>query len=265
VARKDHYQTLGVDRNASKADIKSAYRKLAQKYHPDRNPDNKQAEEKFKDVAEAYSVLSDDKKRRMYDRPQDPFSAMGFDFFGGRPGPRTRRPDRHAPTRGRDLKFVKDIPMYYFITGGEMVFDLVFNDICGKCNGTGNSEWKECPNCNGEGVLIQSSQDGNTFFTRTEACSACRGLGELGVEKCDECKGTGSIETKKEITLNIPKGISDGYVERQPGEGTTGRNKGPKGDLFVKYRMILPKEEDLTEEQIKMLKEISCGKESMVS
>lgn len=266
MSRNDPYKTLGVRRDASEQEIKKIYRKLAQEYHPDKNPGDDEAEEKFKKIAEAYSILSDAKKRRMYDRDDNnPFSAMGFDFFGARSGPRPRRSDRKTHTRGKDLRFVKDVPLYYFIVGGEMEFNLVFNDMCGKCNGTGSSEWKECPNCNGEGVQVQSTRDGNIFFTRTDACHACRGLGELGIEKCDDCAGKGVIETTKEITLNIPKDITDGYVEVQQGEGATGRNNGPKGNLFVKYRMVLPRIDDLTEEQIDTLKEISCDKENMVS
>jgi len=265
VNRKNHYQTLGVDQDASEGDIKKAYRKLARKYHPDHNQGDKAAEERFKEVAEAYSVLSDAKKRRLYDSPADPFSAMGFNFFGGRQSHRSRRPDRSMPTRGQDLKFVKDIPLYYFIAGGKVVFDLVFNDMCVECNGTGSSEWKECTDCNGEGIRVHSSRQGNTFFTRTDTCQACRGLGELGIEKCTGCDGKGLVETKKEITLHIPKGSSDGYVERQPAQGATGRNNGPKGDLLVKYRMILPRIDDLTEEQMEMLKDILCDKENSAS
>lgn len=258
MSRKDHYKTLGVKRDSSDDEIKKTYRKLAQKYHPDKNPGNKEAEERFKEIAEAYSILSDIKKRRGYDTAEnDPFSAMGFNFFGGAHGPRPRRHDRNAPSRGKDLKLIRDVPLYYFVTGGEIQFNVVFNDMCGKCNGTGNSEWKECPNCDGQGVQVRQSREGNVFFTRTDPCHACRGLGELGVEKCTRCGGQGVVETNKEILLHIPKGSTDGCVERQVGSGATGRNNGPKGDLFVKYRMILPNVNDLTEEQLEMLKEIS--------
>lgn len=270
MSRKDYYKVLGVDRDASQDEIKKAFRNLSKKYHPDKNPGDLIAEEKFKEMNEAYSVLSDPRKRRGYDRPlsNDPFENLTRTFFGGR-GMRfaaeRRRPDRNAPKRGKDLKFVKDIPLYYFIVGGEITFELVFNDLCGKCGSTGNSEWKECPNCNGDGVFVNSSQEGNSFFTRTEPCHACRGLGEVGVVKCKNCGGRGTIEVKKEITLHVPKGAPDGYIEVQQGEGAAGINGGAKGNLFVKYRMVLPDIDDMTEEQIEMLKEISCDKENMVS
>ena len=263
MVRKDYYKILGVSQGASPEELKKAFRNLSKKYHPDLNKDP-DAEEKFKEINEAYSALSNKK-------PADASVEDLFkNFFGGnanpfRRGPGVRKPNRKAPVRGNDLKFVKDMPMFYFIAGGQVDFDLVFNDVCLGCNGTGSGDWKECPNCNGEGVFVQSMREGNTFFTRTETCNACRGIGEVGVEKCTDCSGKGVIETRKVIKLNIPKGATDGYVEKQPGQGVSGRNGGPNGDLYIKYRMVLPKIGDLTEEQIEFLKEISCGKENTVS
>ncbi len=266
MSRKNYYKTLGVKRDASQEEIKKEFRNLSKKYHPDRNPGNKEAEEMFKVVAEAYSVLSNTNKRKEYDGVEnDPFAAMGFHFFGERPGPRPRRPNRKAPAKGRDLKLVKDIPLAYFITGGEVSFDLIFNDLCKTCSGTGKSKWKDCPNCDGEGFITVSTRSGNSFFAQTSVCDVCGGIGELGTEQCEDCNSTGFVERKKEITVHVPKGVVDGYIERQKGEGSTGRNNGPKGDLYVKFRMKLPKLEDLTEEQIQMLKEISCEGESMES
>lgn len=152
--------------------------------------------------------------------------------------------------------------MFYFIAGGQIQFELVFNDLCPECFGTGHTEWQKCSACNGEGVMVHSSRSGNTFFTQTEACSECRGIGEKGIKKCETCSGIGQIEIKKSITINIPPGAPDGYVERQECAGGIGKHNGPRGDLFVKYRMILPRVESLTDEQINFLRSISCANEN---
>jgi molecular chaperone DnaJ len=261
VTRKDYYKILGVPRNASKEDIKKAFRALSKKYHPDLNKDP-DAEDKFKEINEAYSALTNNKLG------DDPMENLFKNFFGGNSHPfggrpNVRKPDRNAPVRGRDIKLVRDVPLFFFIAGGQISFEFAFSDLCPDCSGTGNSEWKACPNCKGEGIFIHSTREGNTFFTRTDTCSACRGLGEVGTEKCKSCDGQGAVEVSKEITLNIPKGAKDGHVEKQPGQGMTGRNGGPKGDLYIKYRMVMPNADELTEEQIEFLKEISCGSENM--
>lgn len=264
MARKDYYQILGVDKSASKEDIKKAFRSLSKKYHPDKNLGDKTAEEKFKEINEAHSVLSNPEKKSQYDGG-NPFEMFNFDFFGrGRNsfgeniifGRVNRPPGRKRPLRGPTLKCIVDVPLFKFIVGGEVEFSLRYQDVCKKCNGTGKSEWKTCPNCNGDGFITESKQQANMFFQQTTACNACRGIGEIGTGECNNCGRKGYIDKKREVVINIPKGIGDGYVVMKQGAGASGKNGGPEGDLHVKFRMVLPKAEDLTEEQISMLKEL---------
>lgn len=261
---KDYYKILGVDRDASQEEIKKAYRKLAVKYHPDKNLDNeKEAEERFKELNEAHTILSNPEKRKQYNNPTHTFNGVIFDFFGGRspfnfnmndvgrPKQNTKR-----PMKGRDLKYVRDVPFVDFIIGGETNFDVSFNDLCKKCDGTGYSEWIPCTNCNGVGSITHSEQKGNTFFQQTSTCGVCRGMGELGVRKCERCEGKGSVPTDKYVKIKTPKGLRDGYIMTIPGQGGSGKYGGPNGDIYVKLRLRMPKEKDLTEEQLNLLKEI---------
>lgn len=256
--RKNYYKILGLKPGANEEEIKKAFRRLSKKYHPDINksPD---AEEKFKEINEAYRALT---KNKLGD---DPLENLFKNFFNGSNPFRgnVRKPSRKAPSKGNDIKIVKKIPLYYFIAGGEIEFNLKVTDRCEECAASGYIDWKECPDCEGQGVFVQSSRNGNTVFSKTEVCKTCRGLGEVGTENCEACDGKGNVEIEKEIKLNIPKGVPDGHVEVQAGEGGTGINGAPDGDLAVKYRMILPEADKLTEEQLKFLEEISCGKENM--
>jgi len=257
---KDYYKILGLDRSASKEEIKKAYRKLSKKYHPDMNNGDKVLEEKFKEVNEAYSALAKPTNQGIDGEAM--FSRMGFDFFNKMHG-RYNKPDRNAPVKGNDMKFVKDVPMVYFIIGGEVSFDLVITDLCNSCSGTGNSEWKICPNCNGAGSRTESGRRGNMMFSQTVNCNACRGLGEVGVKKCNVCDGSGKKDIKRNFIVHIPKNSRDGFIDKQLNKGFTGRNGGENGNLYIKIRMELPNVDDLTEEQINLLKEISCNKESL--
>jgi molecular chaperone DnaJ len=257
MSKKDYYNILGVDRQASQAEIKKAFRNLSKKYHPDVNNGD---DEKFKEINEAYTTLLDENKRRQYDNPlrNDPFENLTRSFFGGGnpfSGMHKQRPvnTKRPPMKGPNLKYIKNVPFVDFIVGGKTEFDISFNDLCKECSGTGNSEWKECPNCNGAGSITQSRQENNMFFQQTSACQACRGMGELGVKKCEKCEGKGYIQINKTIKTEVPNGIRDGHVVVMPGEGASGKYGGPNGDLHVKFRMLLPKEKDLTEEQIEIL------------
>lgn len=259
---KDYYKVLGLSRGASKDEMKKAYRELSKKHHPDRNKGDKASEEKFKEINEAYSALTKTPNRGSING-EDIFSNMGFDFFNMNQARRQTRPNRHTQIKGRDIKFVKDVPLVHFITGGKISFGLVITDLCVDCNGTGNIEWKTCPSCNGQGARTESGRRGNMIFSQTVNCNVCRGLGEVGVKKCDGCGGDGKKDVKRSFTIHIPKNSKDGYVDKQLENGFTGRNGGPNGDLYIKARMKLPKIGDLTEEQINLLKEISCDKESL--
>lgn len=254
---KDYYNILGVDRTASNEAIKKAYRKLSMKYHPDKNAGDKEAEEKFKEINEAYSTLSDVNKRKQYDNP-NPFMGGMADFFGhSNPfGFKQQKQNVKRPTKGPDLKYVLDVPLADFIVGAETEFDISYRDLCQRCNGTGHSDTKTCPNCDGNGQITHSHQEGNTFIQQSTTCTACRGTGEIGIKKCDDCEGKGYVTIDKSVKVKVPKGLRDGHIIGVPGAGLSGKYGGPNGDIHVKLRMVLPKEEDLTEEQIKVLKDI---------
>jgi molecular chaperone DnaJ len=175
-----HYETLGVDRTASKEAIKKAYRKLAMEFHPDRNPDNKDAEEKLKVINEAYSVLYNDEKRDNYDNP-NPFAGMGnfADIFGrGRQPMKRRQPNVNDPRRGTDLKFIADVPLYSFILGEDREKEVTYKDICQDCNGIGAKELEECTYCKGSGTISRVINRGPGMMMHTNViCARCSGRG----------------------------------------------------------------------------------------
>jgi len=250
---KDYYQTLGVNREASADDIKKAFRKLSMEYHPDRNPDNPEAEDKFKEMNEAYSVLSDSGKKSQYDNP-NPFIGGRNPFdFRGFGGVRRRSPNPNRPRRGRDLKFVVDIPISTFIFGGEENFRPSFRDACPKCNGKGAKSTKICPNCNGAGMIIEEKNMNGMHMMSQTSCNACRGTGEIITEKCDECNGKGEININKYFNIQIKSNSRDGDVVSYKGLGGIGLNGGPEGNLHVKLRMVMPKSNKFNEEQKGML------------
>ena len=248
MADRDYYHTLGVSRNASPEEIKKAYRKLAMKHHPDRNPGDAEAERKFKEAAEAYEVLGDPGKRRRYDtygeaglRGQhhgfssmdDIFSAFGdifgnglFDgLFGGR---RARR----GPARGRSLHMEIDIKLEDVLEGVDKKVKLERPDLCVKCHGTGAAQGtmpRTCATCGGHGRVIHSQG----FFQMQTTCPDCGGSGSVIKEKCPECRGRGMIEVKREIVVKIPQGIENGTRLKVLGEGEPSLDGGPKGDLIV--------------------------------
>ena len=251
MTKRDYYEVLGVERNAGDQDIKSAYRKLALKYHPDRNPGDKQAEEKFKEAAEAYAVLADSDKRAAYDRfghaglsgaagPQgfDPeiFSDFGDilgglgdffgfgDIFGGR-----RRGGAH---RGADLRYDLEIPFEEAAKGTETTIQIPREEACETCHGSGSAPGTSpevCRQCGGHGQLRY--QQG--FFTVARTCGMCRGNGRVITKPCTACRGAGRVAREKKITVRIPAGIASGQRLRLYGEGEHGHGGGPAGDLYV--------------------------------
>jgi len=264
MAKRDYYQILGVSRNASTDDIKKSYRKLALKYHPDRNPNNKEAEEKFKEAAEAYEVLSDDGKRRRYDQfghdglragadfhgftnIEDIFSAFG-DIFGGgfgggifeevfTGGRGTRsRGRRQAGVPGSDLRIRLKLALEEIAAGVEKKLKIKLSKKCPSCGGTGargSSSLAACPACNGSGEIRQISRSVFGQFVNISTCSNCNGEGRVIKDPCAECHGEGRVYGESTIRVNVPAGVSqDNYIPLR-GQGNAGVRGGPSGDLIV--------------------------------
>jgi molecular chaperone DnaJ len=246
MSRRDFYEVLGVDRGADEQTIKSAYRKLALKYHPDRNPGDKSAEEHFKLAAEAYAVLGDPEKRARYDRfghaglggaagspgfNPDIFADFsdilgdffGFGGFGGRRG---------GPARGADLRFDLEISFEESYRGTETTIQIPREERCETCKGTRaapGSSPETCPHCRGTGQL--RFQQG--FLVVSRPCAQCAGTGEIVRQPCQACRGAGRVTTDRRVTVRIPAGIADGQRLRLHGEGEHGAAGGPSGDLYV--------------------------------
>jgi molecular chaperone DnaJ len=251
VSKRDYYEILGVARTCTEVEIKSAYRKLALKFHPDRNPGDKEAEERFKEAAEAYSVLADTDKRHMYDRfghaglgsaassGFDPSVFTGFedilgglgDIFGfGDIFGSGRR--RGGPQRGADLRYDLEISFDESAKGAETSIQIPRQETCETCHGTGaapGSKPSTCAQCQGRGQLRY--QQG--FFTVARTCGHCRGTGQVITKPCATCSGAGRIPKQKKITVKIPAGIAAGQRLRITGEGEAGPQGGPHGDLYV--------------------------------
>ncbi len=251
--RPDYYKTLGVDSKASPEEIKKAYRKLARRYHPDRNPDDKQAEERFKEVSQAYDVLGDPEKRGQYDSGTGPFAAGGpgggfggfgnFDFdassmgdilsnlFGGA-GRGGGRRSRSRPERGRDLETEVRISFDQAIAGAQVPLSVPTTGTCATCHGTGakpGTTPKVCPRCEGRGIETQ----GQGMFSISQPCSRCGGTGTVIESPCPTCHGSGAVRTVKRLRVNIPAGVKPGSRIRVPGKGEAGVRGGPPGDLYV--------------------------------
>jgi molecular chaperone DnaJ len=246
----DYYEILSVSRNASGSEIKKAYRKLAMKYHPDRNPDDKEAEEKFKDCTEAYEVLSDERKRQIYDtyghdglknsgyrgpgNAEDIFSSFGDifgDLFGFGGGGRARA-RRDGPMAGNDLRYDVEITFMEAVHGVSKEVQLTRRDTCWTCEGTGNRPGHKpetCPSCNGRGQVVRSQG----FFQMSSTCPQCHGEGAIVTNPCNDCHGSGLVEKTKKVALKIPAGVDTGARMRLRGEGDGGRRGGSAGDLYV--------------------------------
>jgi molecular chaperone DnaJ len=251
VTKRDYYEVLGVDRGTGEQEIKSAYRKLAMQYHPDRNPGNHEAEEKFKEAAEAYSVLSDPQKRAAYDTYGhqglsgtggggfDPSSmdlsdilsqVFGLgDMFGqrgGGGGGRTRA------SKGDDLRYDLTITFEEAAFGKSVDLQVPKLEACGRCQGKGaepGSGSITCPACHGRGEQIFSQG----FLSVRRTCSSCGGAGQIVKQVCKDCRGEGYRQVNKRLKVTIPAGIADGNRLRVPGEGQPGANGGPSGDLYI--------------------------------
>ena len=253
---KDLYNILGVDKNASQEDIKKAYRKLSLKYHPDRNPGDKEAEEKFKEINLANATLSDPQKRADYDNPMSGFDPFSFfeNGFGMRRAPRRHKPNPNAPKKGATVSITVDVPLSHFILLEDLIVKVNFIDICVDCKGTGASESELCTECGGSGTVMHTQQGQGIFIQTSKTCPSCGGRGRVAITTCDSCDGSGRKEIKdKELKIKFVPGLRDGSKIKLGEAGGQGLNGGPSGDVIVTLRMVIPKKEDLTEEQIEVL------------
>ena len=245
----DYYEVLGCARDASDQEIKSAYRRLALKYHPDRNPGDREAEDKFKEAAEAYSVLGDADKRQRYDRfghaglggagGFDPSTFADFgdilgDLFGF--GDVFGRRQRGGPRRGADLRYNLELTFTEAAFGVETQVEIARADTCSGCKGTGaapGTTATTCANCRGAGQV--AFQQG--FFTVARTCGKCRGTGKVVATPCDTCRGQGLVEAERKLQIKVPAGVDTGSQLRIAGEGEGGTAGGPPGDLYVVVRV----------------------------
>ena len=246
---EDYYATLGVSKDASVEEIKKAFRKLALRFHPDKTPGDKSAEKKFKEVSEAFEVLSDPAKRKAYDeRGAAGVKDMGFEgfqnteeifshfgsLFGEFFGSGFRRP-RPGPRRGGDLRFAMTVPFREAALGSSREIAMTAREVCPKCRGAGEEGGggQPCPTCRGTGQTSQKSRRRGGFFSVTSECPACGGTGRVVGNRCGECGGAGLVVREKRISIRIPAGIADGAVLRLGGQGEAGPGGGPPGDLFI--------------------------------
>lgn len=269
MAKRDYYEVLGVDKSASADEIKRAYRKMALKYHPDKNPDNKDAEAKFKEAAEAYNVLRDPDKRKRYDQfghagvdgaegfggagmsMDDIFSAFGdifgggfggfgggfgngFGGFGG--GRRSSKP----VFRGRDQRLKVELTLSEILSGTTKKFKVKTDVTCPHCHGTGSSDGQvsTCPNCNGSGVEIRQQRTILGMMQSQTTCSQCHGEGSIIKNKCPHCNGEGIIAGENIVEVHFPAGLEDGMMLQLDGKGGAGRHNGVSGDLHVVVKEI---------------------------
>ena len=264
--KRDYYDVLGVSKSATDAEIKSAFRKKAKEFHPDLNKDNPDAAEKFKEAQEAYSVLSDENKRKMYDQYghagvsssgpgmgggfggfQD-FGGAGFDFgdifdsifggesgFGGFSNFGGGRSSKPRATRGSDILMRMNLTFEEAVYGCEKKFNLDVVEDCSECHGHGGFDREECSTCHGRGTITTQQQTILGSFMSTTTCPDCKGQGHTYKRKCSECRGKGKVTVDKKLTINIQEGINTGDRQRVSGKGNPGSNGGENGDLYIEF------------------------------
>ena len=267
MSKRDYYEVLGVDRNASKDDLKKAYRKLAMQYHPDRNPNNKEAEEKFKEAAEAYEVLSDDEKKARYDRfghegmKSSGYGSPGFtdindifshfsdifsggsifdDFFGGNTRGRGQR-RRTTGTPGSDLRVTLKLTLEEIAKGAVKKIKIKKHVKCEHCNGSGaeaGTSTKTCPVCQGSGEVKTVSRSVFGQFVNITTCSNCNGEGTVVDKPCRKCSGDGRVQEEVTVKINVPAGVHEGSYMTMRGEGNSGKRNGSSGDIIVIFQEI---------------------------
>lgn len=264
--KRDYYDVLGVSKSATEAEIKSAFRKKAKEFHPDLNKDNPEAAEKFKEAQEAYSVLSDENKRKMYDQYghagvsssgpgmgggfggfQD-FGGAGFDFgdifdsifggesgFGGFSNFGGGRSSKPRATRGSDILMRMNLTFDEAVYGCEKKFNIDVVEDCSECHGHGGFDREECSTCHGRGTITTQQQTILGSFMSTTTCPDCKGQGHTYKRKCTECRGKGKVTVHKKLTINIQEGINTGDRQRVSGKGNPGSNGGENGDLYIEF------------------------------
>jgi molecular chaperone DnaJ len=263
MAKRDYYEVLGVEKGASTDDIKRAYRRLAIKYHPDKNPGNKEAEEKFKECAEAYEVLSNEEKRKRYDQYGheglkgfgvhdyshmnaqdigdmfgDMFGDIFGDIFGGGGRRGGRAGGRRGASRGYDLETAVELTLEEVASGTEKTIEFTRQDTCSECGGSGMAKGKQpsrCNTCGGSGQVQRAGLGG--FFQMVSTCPQCQGTGQVITDPCRSCRGQGVVPKKRSLTVKIPAGVHEGQGIRVAGEGEPGRGGGPRGDLYCYVRI----------------------------
>lgn len=259
MSKRDYYEILGISKDVTKDDIKNAYRKLALQYHPDRNK-SPEAEEKFKEISEAYAILSDDEKRKQYDTfghagigekytQEDIFRGANFDevfrgvgsgfggfdnifdmFFG------RQRASRYGPQRGNDLRYDMEITLEEAASGLENEINVPRTEACDTCHGSGASPGtapKRCPQCQGTGRIERVRSTGFARLIQVETCNVCVGRGTIVESPCRECRGVGVVSKTRKIKVKIPPGVDDDWGLRLSSEGDAGSRGGPPGDLYV--------------------------------
>ncbi len=252
MSKKDYYQLLGVQKNASEAELKKAYRRLAMKYHPDRNPDNKESEERFKEIKEAYEILNDPQKRAAYDQfghaGIDPSMGGGGGFGGGGfgdigdifesvfGGGGFRQGGGNRAFRGSDLRYDLTLSLEEVVAGAEVKIRVPTQKTCQSCHGSGAKAGTSpvtCQRCGGHGQVRMTQG----FFSVQQTCPTCRGTGKIIKKHCPACQGKGHIQEHKTLSVKIPQGVDNGDRIRLSGEGEAGVNGGPPGDLYVQINV----------------------------
>jgi len=242
--KRDYYEVLGIERTATVEEVKRAYRQMARRYHPDVNPGDHSAEEQFKEIAEAYEVLSDESKRQMYDRfgHQAPAGGDGFggfsdifDLFFNSGGSR-----RGGPQRGSDLRYDIEITLEEAFAGSEKPIRFPRIETCDTCNGTGGAPGttpETCVTCRGQGQVRQVQNTILGQVSTVATCSRCAGRGKIYRTPCTTCAGQGRLRKHREMTINVPPGVDDGMQLPFGGEGEGGANGGPSGDLYIFFHV----------------------------
>jgi molecular chaperone DnaJ len=265
--KKNYYEVLGVSKGADSGEIKKAYRNLALETHPDRHPDDKEAEAKFKEISEAYGVLSDPQKKASYDRfglreRRPPgFDTMDVDSlfaeeFLRRYGGFSNNKPKDAPVRGRDVSMEFPVRLSSAVLGGKEKLEVSFPDNCPSCLGVGGFVKEACTHCSGRGVILNQVRNGNSMVSSVMPCQQCKGIGTFLIDGCLKCKASGRVTSSKSLVVTVPPRIKLGSKIALRGQGQVGFNGGKPGDIVLFLSIKYP---ELTEEQQELLRSFDAG------